>query len=152
MSNTQFPFSTLDHLGIVASDLDDAVEHYESLGIGPFTAPKDIIPAEFDEQVEIGDFVMRTNFADLGPVKMEVIQPVEGESTELGGWQEFLEDNGEGVHHVGFEVDDLDEVTSRLQEQGADVYFEMDFPSGGGAVYLDTAGIGGVILEVIEWP
>jgi methylmalonyl-CoA/ethylmalonyl-CoA epimerase len=148
----QSPFSNIDHLGIVASDIDAAAEHYETLGIGPFKPPKEVIPAEFDEHVEMGDFVMRTNFVDLGSVKMEIIQPVSGDSSEFGGWQEFLESNGDGVHHVGFEVEDLAEQKARLQEQGAGVYFEMDFPSGGGAVYLDTAAIGGVILELIEWP
>jgi methylmalonyl-CoA/ethylmalonyl-CoA epimerase len=154
MSSTQgqSPFSQVDHLGIVASDLDAAVEHYEALGIGPFGPPKDVIPAEFDERVEMGEFVMRTNFVNLGSVKMEVIEPVSGESAELGGWQEFLDSNGDGVHHVGFEVVDLAETKAALLEHGAGVYFEMNFPSGGGAVYLDTAATGGVILEIIEWP
>lgn len=154
MSSTQpqSPFGQIDHLGIVASDLDAAIEHYEALGIGPFKPPKDVIPAEFDERVDMGEFVMRTNFVDLGSVKMEVIEPVSGESANLGGWQEFLSSNGDGVHHVGFEVEDLAETKAALLERGAGVYFEMDFPSGGGAVYLDTAEIGGVILEIIEWP
>lgn len=154
MSNTQSqsPFSRVDHLGIVASDLDAAIEHYEALGIGPFAPPKEVIPAAFDERIDMGDFVMRTNFVDLGSVKLEVIEPVTGESAELGGWQEFLSANGDGVHHVGFEVNELAAETARLQEMGAEIYFQMDFPSGGGAVYLDTAGVGGVILELIEWP
>jgi hypothetical protein len=36
--------------------------------------------------------------------------------------------------------------------RGADVSFEMDLPSGGGEVHVDTVGLGGIILEMIVWP
>lgn len=50
----------------------------------------------------------------MGPVSLELIEPDEGPSS----WREFLESHGEGVHHVGLMVEDLEGAYGTLAEMG----------------------------------
>jgi hypothetical protein len=53
-------------------------------------------------------------FTELGTVELELIQPMEGESI----WKDYLREHGEGIHHIRFNVDDLDPVQAYLHEKG----------------------------------
>ena len=48
-------------------------------------------------------YTMRVTFAHMGPVRLELVQVVEGDCL----YTEFLQEHGEGVHHLGFEVADF---------------------------------------------
>ena len=54
-------------------------------------------------------------FFDLGGVTLELIEPVGGPST----WSEFLEEQGPGIHHIAFVVDDMDGAIRKLEGGGA---------------------------------
>ena len=76
---------------------------------------------------------------------LELIEPIGGPST----WQEFLDERGEGVHHIAFFVEDTDQVVALLEGNGIAVVQQGDY-TGGRYTYVDSAPALGVILELLE--
>ena len=108
-------------IGIVVRDLDQATQWLTSLfGIGPFRFiewPNRPDSKYFyrgnEEHIKI-----RQAFVQVGPLELELIQPMEG---DRNAYREFLEQKGGGIHHVLFEVDDMDQVVRSLSEKGVGV-------------------------------
>lgn len=91
------------------------------------------------------EFTMEIRVTQVGQVELELIQPLEGESI----YKEFLEKKGDGIHHLGFFVHDVDEEEVRLTKQGFKVLASGRRP-GGGFTYFETDRVGGVIMELIQ--
>ena len=146
------PFSKLDHVGMVVKDLDTAVEHLQSLGIGPFKPFNRVVRQSaklYGRSVDPDDVKLRIKLVDIGGgVKIEVIQPLGG-----GPWQDFLEAGHEGIHHLAFAVDDVSEQEAKLVQKGFTVLYSVRFEGGGGAVYLDASKFGGLVdvIEIVKW-
>ena len=64
-------------------------------------------------------------------------------------YREFLEAKGEGLHHVGFSVTDLDDRLAELKKQGVGVLFSGKTERASFA-YLEPGKTGGVIFELIQ--
>ena len=112
-------FGRFVQIGAVVPDLDKAV-HYltEVFGIGPFRVI-DWPPAGRTDMNrfyygEPAEFTARMAFAELGPVELELIQPVSGKSI----WADFLNAKGGGLHHLRFNVDDVEPVRAYMAENG----------------------------------
>ena len=86
--------------------------------------------------------------AQMGPIRFELAQPVSGESVQ----KEFLETRGEGVNHLGFVVDNLEEEVAKLVEKGFKVISSGQFAEGGSFVYLNTDKTGGIIFDFFKLP
>lgn len=131
---------TVDQIGIVVKDIDKVVESWSKLfGIGPWTYME---LGGTDEKGRGGK--ARLAFAQMGSVTLELIQCIEGRIFH----SDFLEEHGEGLHHLGFYVDDVDAEAANLVEQGCEVLSTMP----GRYAYMGTGGPGGVIFEVIRRP
>jgi len=84
-------------------------------------------------------------FFQMGNVSLELIEPVDGPST----WQEFLDEHGEGVHHIAFRIKGMDRVLAHLEGNGISAVQRGDY-TGGRYAYVDSAPTLGVILELLE--
>jgi len=80
---------------------------------------------------------------DLGSVVLELTEP----DDEPSSWREFLDTKGEGVHHIGFMVDDLPRSLEALRKRGIPERHSGDYP-GGRYVFVESAAQLGVILNV----
>jgi len=144
---SKLPF---DHIGVVVKDMEKAIEHFKSLGIGPFEEPK--LPP-IKERIKVGesrvdDIRLKVMVAPLGPVWLEVIQPLKGESVH----QKFLDEKGEGLQHLCFYTDDLERDGAKLSDMGYKMIHGVRFENGGGSYYYDTDRVGGMILEISTEP
>ena len=143
------PFSQIDQVGVVVRDIDKAVEYYSTFGIGPFE-PLNV--SRFDRTVygkpADENYKNIVRVTQIGPVQLELVQPVSGESVQ----RDFLENRGEGVNHLGFFVDDLDKEVSKLVGKGFKVVNSVKYVGGGGIAYIDSDKIGGLMFELIQWP
>ncbi len=88
-----------------------------------------------------------------GSMEFELIQPLEGESV----LQDFLDTKGEGLHHLGIDVKNYDEVVRKISEEGFKPLLEIETynPSKemwAKAGYFDTNKTGGVIMELMFRP
>jgi len=84
-------------------------------------------------------------FIKAGSIVLELIEPVAGPST----WQEFLDEHAEGVHHIAFRVQGMDEVLTFLQGKGIPAVQRGEY-TGGRYAYVDATAALGVTLELLE--
>ncbi len=83
-------------------------------------------------------------FLQLENITIELIEPVGGPST----WREFLEKHGEGIHHIAFNVRDMESVKSNLRGMGIEIEQEGGF-TGGSYAYTDPKSPLGIIIELL---
>jgi 4-hydroxyphenylpyruvate dioxygenase-like putative hemolysin len=85
----------------------------------------------------------------MGPLGIELLQPIEGETVH----KELLESTGEGIGHIAYVVDDLEAETAKLVEKGFPVILSIR-PQGQtrrSAVYIDTRNkFSNLIIELIQ--
>lgn len=139
------------HISVAVKDMKKAMDFYQSLGIGPFPpllGPEGKVPLTgktvrgkpVDYQIDL-----RHAEGGLGNIIFEVVQPLEGE-TPL---KEFLEKKGEGIHHIGFFVDDLERETAKMAKKGFKITQSGETPTVKWA-YFGTDKVGGVVIELMQ--
>lgn len=139
------------HMAIVVRDMDKTVDYYQSLGMGPFVpAPPIQITKRTDRGKPIapGSGKIKEVIGNMGMVRLQLIQPVEGESL----FQEFLDTRGEGVHHYAFLVDDIEKEEARFVDKGVEILSSVRVQGGGGHIIINTSETGGVLIELIQAP
>ena len=135
----------LGHIGIVVRDVEKAADFYTAtLGIGPFHIFELTVPAERTKE-KAAAAKLKLGMAQLGQITFELIEVVEGETIH----KEFLDAKGEGLHHLGFDVADLDQELVKLERHGISVLTAGKF-AGGGFAYLDSKKTNGVIIELVQ--
>ncbi len=112
-------FNNFVQIGVVVADVDKATQNLtEIFGIGPWRIidwpPAGRTDIQKYYHGEPGDFTARMAFAELGTVELELIQPVSGKSI----WADFLRDHGGGIHHLRFNVDQIEPVQAHLAQYG----------------------------------
>ena len=145
---------SIDQVAVVVRDLDAAMERYAAhLGIGPWkvytygTHRMHTITFRGRDQ----PYVMKLALAQVGATQYELIEPLKGPTT----YHEFLEQRGEGLHHLGYYVADIDAEIARMAALG---YPLLQSGRGFGAdgdgayAYFDTAADFGCIVEAITPP
>lgn len=142
----------LRQLGIVVKDIPRAARHYQSMfGIGPWFSARSMADSVVRRSGRAIDGGFDAAVAYSAGIQIELIQPT-GSAETL--YTEHLRDCGEGLHHLGFCVSDLDRRVTKARAAGIEVLQSGEVSSGGLAVtryaYLDTAAIGGIIVELIE--
>jgi catechol 2,3-dioxygenase-like lactoylglutathione lyase family enzyme len=143
------PFSVLHHLSIVVADIEKATRYYEAIGIGPFTEyPPMSEYVRIDVPDEEGFYNLTIRCAQIGPVQLQLIQPGAGKSL----YRDHLEQNGEGVYHLGFVVDDIESSEQAVRDMGLKVISSGRRENGSGFAYLGTAAEAGVTLLIRQSP
>ncbi len=143
----------LSHVGVVVRDLDKTVEYYQSLGIAEITPEFILDNNSFTELTMYGKPAdpktkIKARFAQIGPVRFELLQPAEGESLQ----KEFLESRGEGIMNIAFAVDDIERETAKLVEKGIKVILNAKFKNGVVLTFFETRKVGNVIVQLIQRP
>ena len=132
---------------IVVRHLEKATAYYEKiLAIGPFIFPH-IIYEDITYLGQLSDGYWRMAFARMGPIELELSCPVRPPNI----YEDFLNEKGEGLHHIGFDVSNLDEAIKQAQGLGIKLLMSGR-TSKGGFAHLDTTEFGGTIFEVIQRP
>ena len=134
-------------LGIVVKDLDLTVEFLTSLGLGPFTMHTVTHPAAILRGKKVS-YQVRVAKSQQGGVQIELIEHQKGETIQ----KEFLDEKGEGLHHICFRVGDLEATLARFSEKNIHVLQRDDFVGGGGMAYLNSEKVGGIVMEVVQRP
>ena len=143
--NLKSPFSNLHHIAIVVKDMEKAIQFYTSIGVGPF---EDYPPLteyiKLNVPDETGFFNLKFKVAQVGDIQIQLCQPGEGKSP----YKDFLEKKGEGVYHLGFVVDQVDDSETELKKLGLKVLSSGRRADGSGFSYMDTAQKAGVTLLI----
>jgi len=127
------------HLGYAVEDIAAASRFYrENFGAEP-TEPEVV-----EEQG-----IVATMFR-VGESMIELVQPTRPD-TPVG---KFLERRGEGVHHVAYEVEDLDAALTELKNNGVEIVDEEPRTGAGGTrvAFVHPKSAFGVLTELVELP
>jgi catechol 2,3-dioxygenase-like lactoylglutathione lyase family enzyme len=138
----------IGQIGIVVKDVAAAAEYlHKQLGIGPFLIiPLDHCLARY--QGEDRSYRLKVGLCGFGGVTIELCQVVEGHPILC----DFLPPSGQGVHHIGFYVRDLDQAVAEWQARGGEILQRGSFLPGGGTVYLNSPDHAGMLVELIQMP
>ncbi len=151
MASSDYQLPPISQLGIVVRDLEAAMEHYsKALGIGPWRVTVSAAPPmTCTLRGQPATYRVRLGIAQWGPISMELIQYLEGDSIH----GEFTRTRGEGLEHVGVYVPNLDEALEAMKERGIGVLQRADgfgYSRDGRYAYLDTEATMGTVVEVIQ--
>jgi hypothetical protein len=147
------PIGFPTQIGILVEDIDQAELRYGDLfGISTwrrYLYDGDSVPVR-RYRGQDGTWAMKLSMGGDSP-QVELIQVVAGPSI----YQEFLDEKGPGMHHLGVFVDSLEQATEVMRNRGFEVIQEgsghgMD--GDGAFAYYDTSSELGVFIEAIEVP
>lgn len=127
----------LEHIGIAVKDLEASNQLFETL----FGAPHYKIEAVASEGVQ-------TSFFKSGGAKIELLEA----SNESSAIAKFIEKKGEGIHHLAFEVDDIEFEINRLKEAGFQLIHEVpkDGADNKRIAFLHPKSTNSVLVELCQ--
>ena len=127
----------LEHIGIAVKNIEEANKLYTTLlGVEPY------------KQEEVVSENVLTSFFLTGESKVELLEATAPESAIA----KFIEKRGEGLHHVAFEVDDIEAEMERLAQEGFRLLNEK--PKRGAdnklVCFIHPKSANGVLLELCQ--
>jgi len=127
----------IDHIGIAVKDLDQALKFYEEV-LGLKATGTEVVE---EQKVKVA-------FLPTGDSEVELL-----ESTSPDGpIAKFIERNGEGIQHIAFRVDNIEQKLAELKEKGVRLIDEKPRYGAGGAriAFLHPKSTFGVLIELSE--
>ena len=130
-------FTRIDHIGVAVAEIEPALELYrDRLGL----------PAVHREVVQ--EQGVEAALLDVGEGHIELLAPL-GSDTPVG---RFLSKNGPGMHHVAYQVADVDATLQELREAGFALIDERPRTGirGSRVAFLHPRGTDGVLTEIVQ--
>lgn len=129
----------LDHVGIAVLDLEAALQVYMT-----------VFGSTLAHREELASDEVRVAFVDAGGILLELLAPL----GTTGPLARFLQSRGEGLHHLAFEVPDLDRAVQEMASAGrrlVDVRPRTG-TRGRRIAFLHPSAAQGVLIELVEPP
>lgn len=130
-------FTRIDHVGIACHDLDERMSFYES-AFGLTVAHTEINESQG----------VREAMFDIGGSFVQLLEPTRPDSPVA----KFLARHGEGVHHIGYGVDDVAKALDDLADKGIQLVDERPRHGSMGAAiaFVHPKSMGGVLTELVQ--
>lgn len=127
----------IEHIGIAIKDIEKSNELFSNLfGTAPY------------KMEDVGSEGVKTSFFKVGPNKIELLEATSPDSPIA----KFIERKGEGIHHIAFEVDNIESEIQRLKSSGFVVLNEK--PKHGAdnklVAFLHPKSTNGVLIELCQ--
>lgn len=150
MSHQDLNAEMICQVGFIVRDIDRAVQKFcEVFG---FPKPEIVVTPGYERvkttyEGQPSEATAKLAFFSTGQLQIELIEPDEKPSV----WRDFLDQHGEGVHHIAFGVRDTERVAQYLAGHDVNVMQQGLYSDGSGMyTYLDSAPVLGVMLELLE--
>ncbi len=141
---------TLVQVCIIVKDLEATMQHYADVLGFPLPETQETLRYEDTEATYYGkptDARARLACFEIGRLQFELLQPLDAPSA----WMDFLQQHGEGIHHVAFFVPDTEKAVQSFADYGYQVTHQGLFTGRGGRyTYLDTDKDLGIVIELLE--
>jgi methylmalonyl-CoA/ethylmalonyl-CoA epimerase len=131
--------SYIEHIGIAVKNIDEAIKFYEEkLGLKCYNIE------------EVADQKVKTAFFMVGQTKIELLESTDPE----GPIGRFIEKKGEGIHHIAYAVNNLQDNLNSLQEKGVQLVDKNPRKGAEGLniAFLHPKSTYGVLTELCEHP
>lgn len=129
--------SHIEHIGIAVTNLNEAIGYYEN-----------ILGLKCYKIEEVPDQKVRTAFLKIGQTKIELLESTDPE----GPVGKFLEKRGEGVHHIAFAVENIEEHLKDAESKGIKLIDTVPRKGAEGLsiAFLHPKSTFGVLTELCE--
>ncbi len=127
----------IHHVGIAVRSLSEASARFGGL-----------LGLESGERYEIPEFGVKVLFLPVGDSNLELLEPL-GAASTVGA---FIEKRGEGIHHICFEVEDIEAALEDFRRQGARLIDEKPRSGAGGhlVAFVHPRSTHGVLVELMQ--
>jgi len=129
----------IEHIGIAVKNLNEAIKFYEAiLGLKCYAVE------------EVKDQKVKTAFFKIGQTKIELLETTDSK----GPIGKFIEKKGEGIHHIAFAAENLDQSLRELKEKQVKLIDETPRKGAEGLniVFINPKSTFGVLTEICEKP
>ena len=132
----------IDHVGIACRDLEAKIAFYSS------TFGLAVVSIEVNESQGVREAMLEVSGGPAGSSYVQLLEPL-GPDTPVG---RFLARRGEGVHHVGYGVADVQAALDAIGATGVRLIDERPRHGSMGAsiAFLHPADVGGVLTELVQ--
>lgn len=127
----------IEHIGIAVSDIAKAGELYEKL-----------LNTLIYKTEEVESEGVRTAFLQSGPNKIELLEAISPNSPI----HKFIEKRGEGIHHIAFDVEDIEAEMERLKKEGFILLSDKPMPGADNKMvcFVHPKSANGVLIELCQ--
>jgi methylmalonyl-CoA/ethylmalonyl-CoA epimerase len=127
----------IDHIGIAVKNLDETINFY-----------KDVLGLEVGGSEIVEEQSVKVAFLPIGDSEIELLES----TTEDGPIAKFIEKNGEGMQHIAFKVDDIEEAIEYMKSKGMRMIDEKARYGAGGAkiAFVHPRSSYRVLVELTE--
>jgi len=127
----------VDHIGIAVKNLDETLKFYT-----------DILGLECEGTEVVEEQKVRVAFLPVGDTEVELLES----TTDDGPIARFIEKNGEGMQHIAFRVDNIEEAIAHMKEKGMRMIDEAPRYGAGGAkiAFVHPKSSNRVLVELSE--
>ena len=124
------------HIGVGVKDTDKAKALYQEM----FSLP-------VSKEERLGE--LKIAFIPVGQTNVELVQSTEPDGT----MSKFIEKKGEGIHHIAFEVEDIDQALEELKAKGVPLIDQQARPGAHEAriAFLHPKGTNGILIELVQY-
>ncbi|MCZ6895410.1 MAG: VOC family protein [Gammaproteobacteria bacterium] len=150
-SQTRMDIRRITEVGVAVRDLEQATQLFV-----------DLFNAEAGDIVDVERYSMRFRMCRVGKIDFELMEP----TGDTGVIAEFLAKRGEGLHHIAFAIDDIENTMDSLGKKGvrfvddAPIRKQLDVVDYAGRTFSDDiqftfshpASILGILFEFIQYP
>ena len=125
------------HIGVAVADTDQAGRFYT-----------DNLCLDMDHQENLGE--LKVSFIPVGDTNVELVQS----TTPEGVMSKYIDNKGEGIHHIAYEVENIDEALAELKAKGVKLVDEEARLGAHGSrvAFLHPKATFGVLTELVEYP
>ena len=129
----------IEHVALAVADLEAAIAHY-----------RDVWGLEVARRERVEDQGVEEAMLPLGGSYLQLLGPT-GPETTVG---KFIERRGEGLHHIAYEVDDLEATLAELKANDVELIDETPRKGGRGhmVAFVHPKGNHGLLVELIQRP
>lgn len=127
----------INHIGIAVKNIETSIAFY-----------RDQLGMEFEGSEEVVEQKVRVAFLKVGESRIELLEPTSADSPVA----KFLEKNGEGIHHMAYEVADIEVALAGMKEKGVRLIDEAPRSGAHGSLiaFLHPKATGGVLTEICQ--
>lgn len=127
----------INHIGIAVKNIENSIPFY-----------RDILGMNLEGTEEVTEQKVRVAFLQVGESRIELLEPTSSDSPVA----KFIEKNGEGIHHLAYEVDNIESALVELQTKGVRLIDKTPRKGAHGAsiAFIHPKASGGVLTELCQ--
>ena len=129
----------IEHIGIIVKDLEASIQKYTSL-LG--------LEVKEIEEVKVEKAMNRVAFLPVRETNIELVQS----TAETGPVADLLRERGESIHHIAFEVEDLEKTFKELRSRGVEFLWDKMFEGSRGSkvAFFKPEEFNGIYIELVQ--